>query len=95
MVRSDLLKEIFPKCGLEFERLEYEEMHNMQPQTNSYKQRHAREKNFAPWWSKNNRKRGMLHNVFMAGFSKVVYTLFGYRAASFILPISDRLLKIL
>lgn len=95
VVRSELLKEVFLKCGLEFERVEHKEMHNMQAQTNSYKQRHAREKNFAPWWSKNNRKRGMLHNVIMARSSKAIYTLFGYRVASFILPVVDRLLRIL
>ncbi len=94
VVRSKLLKDIFCKCGLEFEPLTYEEMHVMQPQTNSYKQRHAFEKNFLSPWNTGNRKRGMLHNVLMARFSKRIYAYCGYRISSIVLPLLDRLFKL-
>lgn len=93
IVRSPYLKKIFSACDLEFENINYDEMHNMQAQTNSYKQRHAYEKNYMSPMKLCNRKRGMLHNVVMARMSKVIYSLFGYGVSSLLLPILDRLFK--
>lgn len=85
IIRSKSLDEIYKKSGVAIEDLSYEELKFHQEISSIYKQKEAFAKNIKSLFSYENRKNGLLKNVFVSRITKYLYKYFGFIITKYIM----------
>ncbi len=91
VVRNNKADEIFQKCGLDIEDLDYDTMKYHQGPTSEFKQKEAKNRNFKSFISRSNRKNGMFKYLVISKASKFLYKNFGFTATKKLMKIIEKI----